>query len=794
MKTLKKNIHIQILQKNIFFSMIIFFLLHNFNSLVAQVQNNGTLHIGDNASFYVGSGSFTFGTGSTTSTTRTTTTYGKLALASGVTVSGAASGDALFTDGFVSTKSSSYLVLPTGQTTTYAPIGVENAAVTNGVEAAYYIDAPSTVGSNLFSTVSSLPATGYWVVKGDNATITMIWSSSISSLTSSIANLTVAGYNISTSKWEAIISGTPTGSTSSGTITTADAVTLANYSAFTIANKGIAVCAELVASSGNTITWNGSSWSPSAPTLADAVTLTGSYTSTASFECNSLAIGNNNITLIDGQTIEVVNEITGTGTITMSSEASILQRNDASTITPQIALTKRTRSGMYAGDFIYWGSPLTTDSFNQLSGARAYNSANTLTGSSAAFDQMYKFVSGDASALGGWKQLTATSPGAGFITRIKNQSPFSSSAATDHINLTFTGLTNNGTVSVNVGNLPGGNTTSDRNYNLLANPYPSAIDAGKFVEYNTNLDGTVYIWKAQTPSPDSQFVYNFADYIAYNLSGSTEGIFNGKIAAGQGFMIEAKISSGTGTATFNNCMRVSGNNDEFFRTNTVIDRFKLNMRGINGVGNQILVAYLPVATLGYDRMYDAELNSVSPSRIYSLLDNTNMELAINARPTFTSTDVVTLGIDKSNTNAENFTIAISDKEGIFQSNDINILLHDKQLNVFHNLANGSYNFTTNSVQLTNRFEVVYQQAALDITDFESNDAIVTISNQSLKIVASLPVTNVAVYDLSGRLVTAFKVNNQTSLSSSFIYAAGIYIVKTTMNNGQVATTKLVNKK
>ena len=203
---------------------------------------------------------------------------------------------------------------------------------------------------------------------------------------------------------------------------------------------------------------------------------------------------------------------------------------------------------------------------------------------------------------------------------------------------------------------------------------------------------------------------------------------------------------------------------------------------------------MPEATLGYDRMYDAELFSVSPSKIYSLLDNTNMQLSINARPTFATTDVVTLGIDKSNTNAENFTIAIADKEGVFQANDINVVLHDKQLNVFHNLANGAYNFTTNSVQLTNRFEVVYRQAALGTTDFESNDAIATISNQSLKIVASLPVTNVAVYDLSGRLVTAFKVNNQTSLSSSFIYAEGIYIVKITMNNGQIATTKLVNKK
>jgi len=168
MKTMKNNTHIQNQQKKIFFSLIILLVTLNVNSVIAQVQNNGMLHISDNASFYVASGSFIFGTGSTTTTSRTASTYGKLSLASGVTVSGAATGAGLFTDGFVSTKSSSYFELPTGQTTTYAPIGITNAAVTNGVEAAYYLAAPTAVGINLFPTVSALQSVGYWVVKGDN--------------------------------------------------------------------------------------------------------------------------------------------------------------------------------------------------------------------------------------------------------------------------------------------------------------------------------------------------------------------------------------------------------------------------------------------------------------------------------------------------------------------------------------------------------------------------------------------------------------------------------------------------
>ena len=792
LKQLKTNI----------FGLLFFLAFLNVNSLAAQVQNNGSIYISDGSYFYLQSGTFTFGSGSTTKTTRTAT-YGELILGASATVSGVASGAGLFTDGFTSTRSSSYFVLPTGQTTTYAPIGVTNASVTNGVDAAYYIAAPTTVGATLASTVSTLPAIGYWVVKGDNAILTMIWSSDISALSNSIANLTVAGYNTSSSKWEAIASATPTGSLTSGTIATAAAVTLTNYSAFTLVKRGI-TCAELVASSGLTRTWNGSTWDTT-PTLADAALLSGAYPSTAgSFVCNSLAIGTNNITLIDGQTIEVVNDITGTGTITMSSQASILQHNDASTMTPTIALTKSTRTGMFANDYIYWGSPLTTDSFSQLAGARAYNNANTTaTGVAGAFDSKYKYISGIADASGGWQKLTATTPGAGFIMRMKSQAPFSTTVnTTDHINLTFSGVANNGTKTVNIANITT-EATSDRNHNLLANPYPSAIDADKFLEYNTNLDGVVYIWKAQTSNSGLAGVdYTMSDYIANTRAGSTAEsgigtVFNGEIATGQGFKVKAIAATGTGTATFNNCMRISGSNNQFMRTSSdgVIDRYKLNLSGANGVGNRILVAYMPETTLDYDRMYDAELSSVSAAQLYSTteLDPTK-QLVINARPSFENTDVVNIGVRKSNSNAEDFTITITNKEGVFAGSTINVFLHDTVLNVYHNLANGAYAFNSAASELNNRLQIVYQDGTLGNIDFESNNVMATIKNQTLKIVASLPMTTISIFDISGRLVTEIDAENQTSLSNEFHFSEGIYIAKVKMNNGIIATQKLVNRK
>lgn len=786
--------------RNCFFHFLAIALL-GFNLVYAQTQNNSFLYVKDGSYVYVTAGTFKFGSGSATNTTRSEVNYGKLIFDPASSFNGASSGSTQYTNGFASTKSNTYFILPIGQNLTYAPVGILNTNVINGVDAAYYAG-QLTNSSNISNSISALPSTGYWDIKGDNSIITMIWNNDLSAFTNSITNLTVAGYNISTNKWEAIPSGTPSGSLINGTLTTSSIVTLNNYKYFTLAKRGI-TCADLVVSSGSTSTWNGSQWNI-VPTLADAAIVSGNYPNTAgSFVCNSLVV-NANITIKDGQTIEVVNGITGNGSITMSSESSILQRNDSSVIEPVIYLTKSTRTGMRANDYVYWGSPLKINSFNQLAGATAFNNANTIaTGVLGAFDLKYKYISGNSSSSGGWQVLTATTPGAGFIMRMKLQTPFSSilnQNTTDHINLTFTGLTSNGTVTIPIANIIS-NPSSTRNYNLLANPYPSAIDADKFLEFNTNLDGVVYIWKAQTANSGTTS-YSTSDYIAYTRAGSTADsgigttVFNGKISSGQGFKIKAITTNGTGIATFNNCMRISGNNNQFMKSSSeaTIDRYKLSLTGTNGVGNQILIAYLPETTMAYDRMYDAELNTVSSAQIYSILDGSTTQLAINSRSPFLNTDIVNLGISKSNTVSENFTIKIADKEGVFTSNTVNIYLFDSLLGIYHNLANGDYSFNTDTTELMNRFQVVYQNNSLNSNEVESNTVIATINNEALKIVSKLPIKNIYVYDISGRLIKSYDVSNEININKPFYFSEGVYLAKIKLNTGLIISKKIIHLK
>src|SRR5690606_29694381 len=124
--------------------------------------------------------------------------------------------------------------------------------------------------------------------------------------------------------------------------------------------------------------------------------------------------------------------------------------------------------------------------------------------------------------------------------------------------------------------------------------------------------------------PDANGIYQYsqADYATYNLSGGTAAapsaatggananIPTGRIGAGQGFFVRG-ITNGAGVATFNNSMRLAGQNDQFYRnsdgtemlitTNIERHRIWLNLTNSNSAFNQCLVAYVAGATNAKDR-------------------------------------------------------------------------------------------------------------------------------------------------------------------------------------------------
>jgi hypothetical protein len=762
------------------------------NSIQAQVQNNKPLYIADNSYMYVGSGTYFFGSGDgETMTSRTPSANGKLIFSNLATTSGAS--DSHFLNGYGSVITTNPFVFPVGQSGVYAPLAVTPSTIAP-IDVAYFRAGANTIGTTLDPSVAATSSVEYWNVNTSNtAIVTLTWraSSLVSDFVTSTDDLTIIGYD--GAKWNEIVSTVDdvsiiggASSLTSGSITSSGLVNLTNYNYLSLGLRGNS-CAPLVASSGTTKTWIGT-WLPSAPSLSDPVIISVPY-SAGSFACNSLVL-DADITLTDGQSVEVVNGVTGSGKLVMSSEASFVQR--ASDVgVPNIELTKRTRNVMRAFDYVYWGTPISGNFFSQLADAQA----NTATVADA-FDLKYQYVSGTG---GGLQTLTAIETGKGFITRVKSQTPFSNATNTDYINFKLTGLANNGDITVPVTNNPAlpEDATS---HVLLANPYPSAIDSEKFLTENTNVDGVIYIWTTSTLNNGNGSLTSQADYIAHTLAGTvmpnaTPTYFDGKIASAQGFKVKSLVNSGT--VTFTNCMRITNDNNQFYRTNQlhsvseVRDRFKLNMTGPNAVFSQILVSYTANGTLGYDRMYDAGRNSVSTAQLFSVFEGDGRKLAINARPTFFDTDVVPIGVSKQDASPESFTISITEKEGVFTTPDVDVYIHDILNDTYHDLNTGDFTFSSDQTSLLGRYEIVYQ-STLSNTEFQNGTAVATIKDNVLNVKANQEMTSIEVFDLVGRKIFSSAIENQTIFSAPFYHAQATYIVKIRFNDGKVISTKLIN--
>jgi hypothetical protein len=226
----------------------------------AQIQNNATVHIGNHSILYIGSGDFNFGVDGTTSTSRTTDSFGKLVFANGTSSNDSAENNH-FIDGYARTESSSPFIMNIGQNDKLASILID-ANTATGIDGVFYgstpVD-PSSLGTDLVA----ISEVGYWDINGaTTAFISLSWRNYNTIENGySLADYAIVGYN--GSSWELIDAtvdatsffGT-TSTTTSGSITSNNLVSLSDYEAFTIGIRDN--CTELAISSGNTKTWNGS--------------------------------------------------------------------------------------------------------------------------------------------------------------------------------------------------------------------------------------------------------------------------------------------------------------------------------------------------------------------------------------------------------------------------------------------------------------------------------------------------------------------------------------------------------
>ncbi|UUC45678.1 GEVED domain-containing protein [Flavobacterium cerinum] len=514
--------------------------------------------------------------------------------------------------------------------------------------------------------------------------------------------------------------------------------------------------------------------------------------------------------------IKVVNkiEVQNNGTLNLDNNASIVQvDNVANSGNVNI---RRTTKPMYRYDFTYWNSPVTQASNFTL----GMLSPNTLA------DKYMRWQPTINGGYGNWISVNATTamdPRMGYIVRAPQTFDLNPSNKTPYTT-TFVGTPNNGDISIPIAvgtdaNVGGGVTADDDQWNLIGNPYASAIDVVSFLTDNTNktlMDGTVYIWTHNTPISNNTpspfygtyaFNYTAADYATVNKFGATATAASGGstpsryIASGQSFFVKGLAN---GNARFINTMRVSNKNDNFLKNgNSTKDnpetqsvagadseshRIWLNLANESGAFSQILVGYDSDATMDFDRGLDGQSFGGNGVTFYSTIPN--MNLTIQARPLpFNVQDQIPLGF---NANAQNtYQIGIDHLDGMFDTHAI--YLEDKTTNTIHDLRTAPYSFTSAAGTFDNRFVLRFNNGTLGNGDFSLENGIKVLRGGELAVNSTTErIKNITAFDVLGRKIDEYKnVNENEIVLKNVKKSSSVVLLKITLENGATVDRKTI---
>lgn len=569
--------------------------------------------------------------------------------------------------------------------------------------------------------------------------------------------------------------------------------------------------------------WDGgtSTWSIP-PTIGRYAVIDGNYDTAAggtqiSFSACGLVVNPGfGLTIQNGDFIEIENDIVANGDIIVFPQGSVVQNNDLATVTGSGTMTVQKLTSMLNTpfDYTYWSSPVANETvenvFSTVLPTRrfVFNAAN--------FEDFLMEINNTGTFTGGqddiddngddWQIASGSMiPGVGYAATPSTVGP----AFPVQQQVPFVGPFNNGVITPTIINNSGG-AYSD--WNFIGNPYPSAINTATFFTVNSGITDAIYLWSHATPedaNASGNEGYNFSgsDYAIISASGVNlpggDGVTpNDFVPSGQGFFIEAQSG---GTITFNNSMRETGNNDQFFRDTNPSNRqvLWLKLHSDNGVANYIAVAHIDGATDANDgSFYDVKRNASTQNfaKIYSVINGSDTEYAIQGKsPSSLDLDeIIKLGFSTYIESATIYTISIHDFEGDFYSDNI-IYLRDNLLNITHNLNDSDYSFTSDAGVFNDRFEIVFTPSSLSINDnvVDANDLIISeLSNGEVqfKVGKKHQISNVVILDILGREIYNLQGSNSTEVYNLSQLSNAAYIAKVTLSNGQVISKKAVKQR
>ena len=504
---------------------------------------------------------------------------------------------------------------------------------------------------------------------------------------------------------------------------------------------------------------------------------------------NSTAAAANNITVDSGGSLTIAKNsdltlsgnFTNNGTVTLNSDsdefASIIVGGTAS---GNIIYNRYTNT-VGTGEWDLIGSPV-----EGLSISSFVSTNSTPLATSGSIYAVGTYDNSDDT----WTNYTSSSVGAaGNFDIGKGHQMATSSGAT----MAFTGTiaTSDQTQSIinNDGNGNGG-----RRWNLVANPFPSYLNA------NNNADGTNNFLKVNLDS--GVIDASFSAIYGWDADGSGYTIYNHAsaatyIAPGQAFFVAA-ASSSAANLSFTEAMQTTTGGDDFI-TSSVTElnsEFYLKLyEGENFIANTRFY-FDSNLTLGLDPGYDAGAYDQSMALLSRLVENDQgVGMGINAMSTesFEQT-IIPLVVNRTAGTA--FRISL---EGITIPEDVQLFLEDTQAQTYTNLRTEDFILTPeNELNGMGRFYLRIGNSSLGVEDTEESYVRVYKPNTSdyitIEGLVNVQKTKIRLYNLIGQeILNKTLSSNQTNyrISTQGI-PHGVYVIKLQFERSEITKKLIIN--
>ncbi|MCB9425533.1 MAG: choice-of-anchor D domain-containing protein [Flavobacteriales bacterium] len=520
-------------------------------------------------------------------------------------------------------------------------------------------------------------------------------------------------------------------------------------------------------------TFSSGGWDYEATNFSNAeIIIDGDYNSATSGNiegCKCTITDSSYVTIQSGDYLSVHSDIENNGVLLVNNTASLYQVDDYGINTGN-GYFRRYSTPMKEYDYTYWSSPVKNQVLENFSSGGSYYEFDPLSNN--------------------WKKATGTmNVGKGYIIRAIKGVDYSDGNVS--FNGSFYGVPNNGIITQEIYN-------STSKWNLVGNPYPSAIDADLLLNHASNAsitNGTIYFWTHATDiSNGNRGTYTTDDYASYNQTGGVAAVSGSAtptkyIGSGQSFFIEATQN---GTLTFNNSMRVKNDNSQFFRsTSETQNRFWLELINNEGAYKQLLIGYIKGATNQLDRNFDGKAKEAGNHiSFYSINENENLCIQGRQFP-FDKKDLVRLGYS-SQIEGE-FQIQLAKKEGVFDQNSI--ILRDIAQNITHNLSLEPYTFFSTKGTFDSRFEIIFEgKEALSVETFSPVSQVnIVRHNHSIEVISETnKVKSYTIYNSLGKLLLTKKDINKNDVKIQLDSNNQLLIISFTLENNETVTKKIVH--